>query len=80
MTAPFCKDCRHCRTSFLDFVFFFFKRFEFAKCHAPQELKIDLVSGTLVPVNEWGSVNYCSVQRMFDSGCGPSGKWFEARK
>jgi hypothetical protein len=76
MTAPFCKDCRHCRTSFLEFVFFFFKRFEFAKCHAPQELKIDLVSGTLVPVSD---VNYCSVQRMFD-GCGPSGKWFEARK
>jgi hypothetical protein len=77
MTAPFCKDCRHCRISFLEFVFFFFKRFNFAKCHAKQELKIDLVSGTLVPVKD---EYYCSVQRMFDSSCGPSGKWFEARR
>jgi hypothetical protein len=73
MTAPFCKDCRHCRTV----VLFFLQRFDLAKCHAPQGLMIDLVSGTLVPVKE---ENYCSVQRMFDSGCGPSGKWFEARK
>jgi hypothetical protein len=61
----------------LEFVFFFFKRFNFAKCHAKQELKIDLVSGTLVPVKD---EYYCSVQRMFDSSCGPSGKWFEARR
>ena len=74
MSDLFCKDCKWAKPNP---VFFFFKSYEFAKCHHPligtKPGYNDLVTGPNNKTEFW----YCSANRT--SPCGPQGKYWEAR-
>ena len=64
-----CKACKHAKR---DLIF----GWEFATCEAPQNKKINLVSGR----HAYKFSKYAEVQRVGDLGdCGEAGRWFEQR-
>lgn len=67
-----CSACKHCRRAWIDF-----GGYEFAKCHAPGNMKTDTVSGKPTP-----NLSFCSVHRSPPNTgwtCGPRGQWFEPK-
>ena len=74
----FCKDCKHARVGFLDWLLGGFS-YEFAKCTAYAKCggDINLATGRTVKPTFW----FCSSNRLSaHDKCGSAGKLWEARQ
>lgn len=72
MTEKICKNCKWVRRTYS--VWPFPMKWEFAKCHAPGNMKVDLVSGVQTPI-----VAYAEHNRGRFGNCGPLGLLYEEK-